>query len=149
MGRLLWFTRCLPMSVDSSPNRPLSNLRMTQGLPKMLKPLKNKLFFICVVNAREFLSMLVNFSESREKRREFFIAFCLYYFCFSVCVHRFVNGMEPGLWFQKMTSTSTAMDCRAHCILLWILCCFREVNVKGNSIVLLCVYCVNLFYCKS
>lgn len=49
MGRLLWFTRRLPMSVDSSPNRPLSNLRMTQGLPEMLKPLKNKLFLICVV----------------------------------------------------------------------------------------------------
>ena len=37
------------MSLDSSPNRPLSDLRMTQGLPDMLKPLKNKLFFICVV----------------------------------------------------------------------------------------------------
>ena len=49
MGRLLWFTRRLPMSVDSSQNHPLSDLRMTQGLPEMLKPLKNKLFFICVV----------------------------------------------------------------------------------------------------
>ena len=37
------------MSVDSSPNRQPSDLRMTQGLPDMLQPLKNKLFFICVV----------------------------------------------------------------------------------------------------